>query len=265
MKYSFMTFSTPDLSLAEVLALASEYGYDGIEPRIDAKHAHGIEVSLSQTERAAARQQAADAGIALACLATSCKFNTPDAIDDMIAQAHDRIDLAGDLGIPALRVFGGGAGPQADGGPNVDFLVQAIATVADHAAERRVTICLETHDSWSDPKRVAAALRQVDHPAIAANWDILHPVRRGFATVEDSFQALKPWIRHLHVHDGDGPDGRMVPMGTGIVDHRQAVQLLLSIDYQGYLSGEWINWRAPADHLPQELATLKSYEAECRQ
>ena len=35
MKYAFMTFSTPDMALADVLAAARQYGYDGIELRID--------------------------------------------------------------------------------------------------------------------------------------------------------------------------------------------------------------------------------------
>ena len=33
MKYSFMTFSCPQLDLDEVLSLAKQTGYDGVEPR----------------------------------------------------------------------------------------------------------------------------------------------------------------------------------------------------------------------------------------
>ena len=43
MRYSFMSFSTPQLKLKEMLALANKLGYDGIEPRLDANHAHGNE------------------------------------------------------------------------------------------------------------------------------------------------------------------------------------------------------------------------------
>jgi len=36
---------------------------------------------------------------------------------------------------------------------------------------------------------------------------------------------------------------------------------LRTIPYEGYLSGEWINWSDPYEaHLPRELATMKSYE-----
>ena len=45
MKYAFMTFSCPELDLDGVLDLAGRMGYDGIEPRLDSKHAHGVEVA----------------------------------------------------------------------------------------------------------------------------------------------------------------------------------------------------------------------------
>jgi sugar phosphate isomerase/epimerase len=93
------------------------------------------------------------------------------------------------------------------------------------------------------------------------NWDIMHPVRREFATIDESFETLKPWIRHLHIHDASKETGELVPIGEGFVDHRRAIELLSSISYDGYLSGEWINWDDPYEvHLPRELATLKSYE-----
>ena len=34
MKYSFMSFSTPTLSLTEIIEVACCYGYDGIEPHL---------------------------------------------------------------------------------------------------------------------------------------------------------------------------------------------------------------------------------------
>ena len=44
MKYAFMSFSTPDLSLERTLNLARQYGYEEIEPQTDSSHAHGIKL-----------------------------------------------------------------------------------------------------------------------------------------------------------------------------------------------------------------------------
>lgn len=262
MKYAFMTFSTPELTLAEVLATAREYGYDGIEPRLDAGHRHGIEVAAGHGERAAIRRQVTDSGIALACLATSLTYADPAKTTVMLQATHERIDLAGDLGVPVIRVFGGGIPAGVKRETAIGLLISSLRSVADHAARRGVTVAMETHDDWCDPQHVAAVMRGVDHPAVGVNWDIMHPVRTGVASIEASFAALRPWIRHLHVHDGTGAGIEMVPIGTGKIDHRRAVKLLLAMSYSGFLSGEWINWEDYRIHLPRELATLKRYEKE---
>ena len=90
----------------------------------------------------------------------------------------------------------------------------------------------------------------------------MHPVRVAGWTVDQSFEVLKPWVQHTHVHDGAQKEGKIayLPMGTGIVDTRRAMQLLASAGFDGYLSGEWINWEPAEVHLPREIATMTGYE-----
>ncbi len=261
MQYSFMSFSTPTLTLAEMLQAAQRYGYDGIEPRLDSKHAHGIEVDTIGRQRMALRKQIDASGIKLSCLATSLSYANPENTDDMIRQTHARIDLAGDFAVPAIRVFGGLIPPGVSREMAISLLVEALRKVADHAGERQVEVCLETHDDWCDPEHIATVLRQVDHPAVGANWDIMHPVRAKKADMAGSFEKLKPWIRHVHIHDGVGKENlKFVPIGIGDIDHRCALQLLMSANYCGFISGEWINWESYDIHLPRELTTMKQYE-----
>jgi sugar phosphate isomerase/epimerase len=263
MKYAFMSFSTPTLTLEKMLALAEKHGYDGIEPRLDAKHAHGVEVAATEVERSRIREEAEASRVEIACLATSCQYADPSKLDDMVAQTHERIDLAGDLGVLRLRVFGGQFPEEVTREQAVENVVKGLSAVADHAGERNVFICMETHDAWCNPDDVAQVMKQVNHPNIAVNWDFMHPTRMEFASVADSFETLKPWIKHVHFHDGAQEDGKLLlkPIGEGSIDHRTAVEKLMKMGYDGYLSGEWINWDLPYDdHLPQELATMKTYE-----
>ncbi len=262
MRYAFMSFSTPELSLAEMLALAARLGYDGIEPRISAGHRHGIEFDADPAARAAAKALAEESGIALCCLATSCTYADPAKTVDMLDATRRAIDLAGDVGAPRIRVFGGNLADGLSREAAIDLLVASLASVADHAAARGVAVCMETHDAWCDPRHVAEVLARVDSPAVRANWDIMHPVRGGFATMRESFEILKPYIAHLHVHDGEPANGPLLPIGHGVVDHRTAIDCLLSMNYPGYISGEWIGWEPYEVHLPRELATMKGYEAE---
>jgi len=262
MKYSYMSFSTQSLDLAEMLEVAGRYGYDGIEPRLDAEHAHGIEVDASQEYRDAVKAQVEATGIELACLATSLTYADPGKTEAMIADTHERIDLAGDLGVKTVRVFGGVIPEGVSREQAIDLLVESLSGVADHAEERGVVMCVETHDDWCDPAHVAAVMSRVDRPGIAVNWDIMHSVRTGVATIEASFEALRPWIRHVHIHDGLGSGVQFAPIGTGDIDHRRALELLSSAGFAGYLSGEWIGWEEHDIHLPRELATMKRYEKE---
>jgi sugar phosphate isomerase/epimerase len=265
MRYAFMSFSAPTASFEQLLDLARRFGYEGIEPRMDADHAHGIELTASQADRGRFRDAAEQAGVAIACLATSLRYADPAGLDDAISASGPRIDLAGDIGASALRVFGGAIPEGIRRDQAIETVAEALRALADHAARRGVTICLETHDDWCDPSHVAEVLGRVDHPAVGANWDIMHPPRTGKASVEESFGALAPWIRHLHVHDGQfGQELQFAPIGTGDVDHARAIELLVEAGYEGFVSGEWINWQAPEDHLPREIATLRRLEAAAR-
>ncbi len=261
MKYSFMTFSTPNLTITEVLELAKRFGYDGIEPRIDANHKHGVEVGISAEKRNEIKNQARDIGVAISCVATSCVYANPETSKQNIEKTLQCIDLASDIGAPNIRVFGGQMKVSREDA--IKLVADSLHSVAEYAKQRGVTVCMETHDDWCNPDHVASVMRLVNHPSIAVNWDIMHPVRAKFATMDQAFETLKPWIKHLHVHDAIAGTADLVPIGTGGYDHRRAIKLLLTINYGGYISGEWIDWKDPYEvHLPRELATLKSYEVD---
>jgi sugar phosphate isomerase/epimerase len=261
MKYSFMSFSCPEASFAEMLSLADRFGYDGVEPRIDSGHGHGVEPAAGASARAEFRRQAADAGVELSCIATSCRFADPGSAPKFAEEARAAIELAADVGAPCVRVFGGKLGEGLSRQAATELVAESLRSLADQAAERGVTLCMETHDEWTDPLHVAAVIKRVGHPAVAVNWDLMHPVRFAGWTVDDTFEALRPWVRHVHFHDASREDDwNLCPAGQGDIDHARAVELLTGLPYEGHLSGEWIAWE-PADvHLPRELAAMKRFE-----
>lgn len=264
MNYAFMTFSCPDLDFDAVLQTAVRYGYDGIEPRLSSGHAHGIEFDMGADARSRVREQAHAAGVAICCIATSCRFADPSTAAEAIADAHRAIDLAGDLDAPCIRVFGGAIPEGLTREAAVAQVAGALDALKTHAAERQVRVCMETHDHWCDPADVVAVMQAVNHPAVRVNWDIMHPVLTSGWSIDAAYDALRPWIAHAHVHDGrrDNDKRTLAPIGTGMVDHRRAIARLLADGYKGYLSGEWIRWKPADAHLPQELKTLKSLERE---
>jgi sugar phosphate isomerase/epimerase len=267
LKYAFMTFSTPEMTLEDNLATARKYGYRGVEIRIQAGHAHKVETGLNRKERNEVKEKFRLAEIDLCCLATSLQFsNTPDR-EKILDSAKEIITLASDLGTSFIRVFGGPVPAGTERERSIIETSEALSMVMEAASQANITLCFETHDDWCDPVHVKALMERVNHPNLRVNWDILHPVRRGFASVEESFNLLRPWISHVHVHDctfdlSDPKAFAFVPMGEGMVDHKTAIECLTSMNYQGFISGEWINFEPPEVHLPREIARLKQYASE---
>ena len=263
MKYAFMSFSCPALTLGEMIALAEELGYDAIEPRAQEEHVHGVELDATAQQRRESKQRVDDSGIAMCCIATSCRYADPASRGESLENTHRAIDLAADLGCGRVRVFGGPLGEGISRQDGIQQVAEALASAGPHAAQRDVVLCVETHDDWCDPAHVAAVMTAADHPNVAVNWDIMHPVRSAGAAMEQAFEALQPWIRHVHVHDGrDAPGGllTLLPIGQGAIDHAAALLCLKGMNYDGFISGEWIGWEPHEIHLPRELALLKALD-----
>jgi len=260
-----MSFSCPDLSFENMLEVAARFGYDGVEIRIDTEHQHGLESHASGATRRDATARAESAGVMICCVATSCHFADPATAEQHVPDALSAIDLAADLGAATVRVFGGKIADGLARASAVEQVAGCLGRLADAAARRKVVVCVETHDDWCDAADVAAVMRHVDHPSIAVNWDIMHPVLVAGYTMAEAFETLCPWIRHVHVHDGRLADGgvlQLCPIGEGNVNHARALGLLAGMGYDGFISGEWIDWEPWEVHLPRELETLKALDCQ---
>lgn len=269
MTLAFMTFVAPEWSLEQHLAAAIRYGYDGIEPRCAAGHAHGIELSTTKAQRQALRAQCADCGVGLPALATSLRYNFPDPaqVAEMVEETKRYLQLAADLGAPNIRVFGGmppdeGVSKEEGARRVAEGLAQCLET-ADSCG---VNLCLETHDFFCRAEHAALVVNAVNHPRLGFNWDMLHTARFG-ETPGESWQHLAGRVYHCHVHDytwnPENPNemtGAM--MGEGMVPHAETIRLLKAAGYEGALSGEWIAEWAAEEILPQAAGALRRWIAE---
>lgn len=257
---SFMTFACPQWTADEVLVGAVRHGYDGIEWRVDAGHAHGVETALPAAERAALRRRMESEGVATACLATSLRFVTPESV----AETPPLLDLAADLGAGGLRVF---CGPLPDGLTLEDAIPRVadhLLQVADMAHSRGVGLWLETHDSMHRAAPVAAVLERAAHPVLATNWDNMHPYFNG-ESFDDTRRLLHGRIAHTHFHDAlSGDPSTIVPFGAGGLPCAEMLAYLRDEGFIGYLSGEWFNDRmgtTPDDALATFIGGLRQLMA----
>lgn len=261
MKYAFMSFSTPQLTFPEMLETARRYGYAGLELRAGSGHAHGAELTAASGQLAAIRAESEAAGIPVVGLALSLKLADPTR--PAAEEAKAGLRLAARIGAPLIRVFGGAVPDGCSREEATAHLIGTLREIAPFAEEEGVAVCLETHDAWYDPDTVAEVMEAVSHPRIGVVWDVMHTLRQGGRTPDYAFRRLRPWIRHVHIHDGSLSPGKVQfrPMGEGEIDHAEVVRLLLAAGYDGYISGEWINWEPYEVHLPREIGAMREYES----
>jgi sugar phosphate isomerase/epimerase len=269
MKISFMTWVAPDWTLEEHLTAAIRYGYDGIEPRCGGQ-GHGIDLDMKKKDRPGVRAQFEDCGVFPCCLATSLHYNVvdPQARQEQVEETKQYLQLAGDIGAPNLRVFGGAAPEEPPMEQAVEYVTEALAQCVQTADDCGVNLCLETHDAFCNATHVGQAIKNVAHPRLGACWDIMHPQRAG-QPVGEAHQNLSGHVYHCHVHDGswEGPRGELKweLMGEGLVPHAEALKLLAADGFEGYLSGEWIKAFPPEEILPQAATALREWIAAARE
>jgi sugar phosphate isomerase/epimerase len=204
MKLSLLTYLLgKDMDLGELLEVCRACRIPGVEFRAEVGHAHGVELERTPEERDGIKRQCHDAQVAIACLATGCKFEYPEAAKrrEDIDRAKRYLDLAADIGAHRIRVFGN-AFP--DHGLTVPEVVQnvgeALREMAEHGADRDVDVCLEMHGDFYWWEHTLNAVKIANHPrvGIVHNCD---PREMRFGPVVNFYEPVKAYVRHVHLHD----------------------------------------------------------------
>ncbi len=248
-KLATMTSVCPDWNLDQIVEGMKRHGYEGLEPRIGWGHAAGIELEMSADARQAVRERFEQEGLGICCVATGARFADAEKLEKSIEEAKAGIDLAAGLGASLIRTFGGARGSGELNGI-VHRTAEAYKGVVDHAAEKGVTVLMETHDEWCVSTQVREVVERVDHSNLRVLWDLMHP-QRFMERPEETFGTIGHLTAHLHAHDGryETPESRIgnVPLGEGTIDHATPLKLLNGAGFDGYFSVEVIH-KSGSDH-----------------
>ena len=174
----------PPEEFDELRAAAKTVGYAGIE-------LHGL-IGSDWTRDGApfCRASAArtvrtlrDEGLTLACLDSVCDLSAPDETSGQELLACIR--LAHDFSIPYVRVRAQDASEA--GLARADALVRRVLPAA---AERGVTLLVETAGAFSDTALLAGFLMRFSSDTLAALWDLHHPYFEHGESPETSIKNL---------------------------------------------------------------------------
>jgi len=244
MRISFSTLACPDWTMPQIIAMAADAGYHGIELRfVQGEDSLWKLPVFSGEELASTKRALADHALTIPCLDTSCRFHSPDAAERerWMTEGKRMADLAAELGAPGLRVFGDTIQPRADRASTQSWIAESIRQLAEITAPTGVEIWIENHGDFAGAAATAAILGQVGSPKAGVVWD---PANSFVATGEQPTNGaaqLGVAIRHVHIkdlrHDGEGV--KYVLTGEGEVPLLELKAALQYLNYDRFVSFEW--------------------------
>jgi sugar phosphate isomerase/epimerase len=271
MKLSFSTLGCPNWSFDEVLRRASQYGYDGVAFR-------GLGGQLDLTKvpeflpiaRANTRRQMKEAGLATSMILTSATMMIADAemLEASLQLGQSHIDIASDLECPYIRVFGGQIPVGVSYPAAVRRAGDRLRRLGAYAEQRGVEVLIETHDDWVVTSRLSRAVEAADHPNVGILWDVHHPIRIAGESLAQTWTNIGPWVRSVDIKDSvtdfEARLGyRYVPIGDGDTPIQDALKILKSAGYDGWLTFEWEkHWHPdlaePSVAFPAFIASIRT-------
>ena len=244
MKFAFSTVGCPDYQWSDVYSMAKDLGYDGIEVRGLGREFSTFNMQpFSEGEVGLTVKKLAELRLSIPCLSSGCVLKFADKREENLAQLKDYIHLAQKLNCPYVRVMGDyGAAP--DGDVDDEVVASQLRELIPLAEECGVTLLLETNGAYADTARLRDLLTDLASDNVAALWDMHHPYRFMHESPEQTLQNLGTYIKHVHIKDSVIQDGRLVYrlMGDGDLPIADMMMALRSINYEGYVSLEWVRY-----------------------
>ena len=242
MKLAFSTLGCPNFSWAEIYSMAKDLGFDGIEIRGLGEDIFAVKAKPFTDEQLPQTIEKLNSlNLEIPCLSSGCCLKYPEKEEENVIEITQYIMLAAKLGTPFVRIL---ADQSPEPGSEVDdeVILKVLGRLIPVAEKNNVTLLIETNGVYSDTSRLCNLLNHAASDFVAALWDIHHPYRFAGESPEKTVQNLGAYIRYVHVKDSvvENREIRYKMMGEGDLPIHEAMMALNSINYEGYVTLEWV-------------------------
>lgn len=177
-------------------------GMDGVELRTT--HAHGVELSLTASQRAEVRKQFEASPIKIAGLGTTCEYHAADpaVVRKNVEETKQWVQLAKDLGCPSVKVRPNGLRKDVPEDVTLRQIGTALKECGQAAADAGVRIQVEVHGAETQRiPRMVKMLEYADrHPGVWICWNS-NPTDLMDGGFDKNFALLKDRIGQVHMRD----------------------------------------------------------------
>lgn len=229
--------------MPQIVEIATKCRYDGIELRFVEGEDSLWKLSPFAGRLRDTKNLLSDAGLAIPCVDTSCRFHFVDATERSrwIEEGERMSDLAAALDSPGIRVFGDTIQPQADRSSTQAWISESIHALAEKIRPKGVEVWLETHGDFSSSAATKAIICQANAPNAATIWDPANSYIESNEQPTDGAALLGPTIRHVHIKDvtRNSEGWRHELPGNGQFPIGELLQSLRALRYDRFLSFEW--------------------------
>jgi sugar phosphate isomerase/epimerase len=268
---AFSTLGCPNWEWKKVLDQAAQNGYAAMELR-----GVGGEMDLPKSPQltgAKLKESLKDLdalGLKISDLGASAKLGDVDPKKriEQLDEARRFVDLAHQMQVPYVRVFGGNLANGQTMEDATKRIVAGFKELHEHVKGSGVTLLIESHDEFTTSASLLGILNGANVPTVALLWDAHHTVVAGKEQPAETFKNLGKFIRHTHLKDSipAGKDRRYVLTGTGEVPVKETVKVLAANGYKGYYCFEWEKkWHPeieePEVAIPHYAKVMREYLA----
>jgi sugar phosphate isomerase/epimerase len=266
LEWSFSTLGCPLASLEETIAIAKQFGIKTLELRT-LKDRVDLPEFFTETygapERLSAYLKAEQ--MQIASLDSSLKLIGCTEKDKAAFMSF--VPWAEALGVPYIRVFDGGHYGQELSADDLDALIATTRWWDNLRIQNgwKVDILIETHDCLTATP-ACLAYEEAAGRIIPILWDTHHTWKKGKEPCRETWKALQPFVRHIHIKDSISvPSARhpftYVQLGTGEFDMADVLSFLSEDNYSYAVSLEWEKkWHPYLPELPEALQQARNYD-----
>jgi sugar phosphate isomerase/epimerase len=176
-------------------------GFEAVECRTT--HRHGVEIALSQEQRAEVKMQFAGSPIRLLSLGTMCEYHSPHRaeVDRNIEETKRWCELARDLGCLGVKVRPNGFVKDVPEERTLEQIGNALERCGGAARNEGVELWVEVHGAGTqEPQYMLRLMELANHPSVGLCWNS-NDADVTDGSVAGAFEMLRPWLRNCHINE----------------------------------------------------------------